>query len=272
MAGDHLIESYARDLARHLGGRDGAIPAETLDHLLESVAERVAGGTDHAQAVREAIGAFGTPTEVAAGYVAAGIGLSTRFTRAAGLAALMSAGLVAGALATISWATIAERSQPWDALPRTLWSVGIVGLVAGVVLAAVGAAGLLRRQGRVAGWPLVAVTFLGIAAITTLAAWLVWVWVTALAVGAGILAARLRRAAVAPRRAVLMAGVGPVVAAVIPWGLTLSRSMGTAVLDVTMVRMGVAVGLVIWASGVASLGWWLFREAPHSATAIHRAE
>jgi len=263
MAGDELIDAYARELSKRLGGRAGTIAAEALDHLMESVDERVEGGADRAQAVREAIAAFGAPSEVAASYVAAGVGLPTRFTRAAGLAGLMAAALVVGGLCTIVWANIAEWSQPWDALPRTLWSIGILAIVAGVVLSAVGAAGLLRRQGRVSGWSSVAVTLLGAAAVAALALWLVWLWVTALALGGLILAARLRRADLAPRRAVLRAGLGPAAAGAIPWlGLLIaSRSTGAPVFDVDLVRVGVALGLVVWASGIGPLGWWLFREA-----------
>jgi hypothetical protein len=104
VAGDELIRSYARELSAGLGGRASSISAEVLDHLVESVDARVAGG-----------------------------------------------------LATFVASAVAELSSPWDGLPRTLGNVGGIVVTAGAILGAVGAAGLLRRQGRVSGWSSVAV-------------------------------------------------------------------------------------------------------------------
>jgi hypothetical protein len=271
VAGDDLIASYARELSDRLGGRAGAIAEETLDHLRESVDERVRAGTERLEAEREAIAAFGAPTEVAASYVAAGVGLPTGFTRAAGLAGLAAAGLVAGGLVTIVFANLAERSQPWDALPSTLWSIGIIAIMVGVLLSAVGAAGSLRRQGH--GSSLV-LALLGAAAVTALAAWFVWAWITALGLGAWVLAARLRRADVAPRGAVLRIGLGAALAAFVPWMVVVARLAGAPVVQMellqhTVVQLSVAFGLVVWASGVGALGWALFREgAPPPLTTI----
>jgi hypothetical protein len=261
VAGDDLIASYARELSDRLGGRAGTIAAEAFDHLLESVDERIRQGVDRTTAERGAIAAFGSPSRVAASYVAGSAGLPTRFTRTAGWAALMAAGLVAGGVATIVWANIVEWSQPWDALPRTLWSIGNLAIMAGVMLSAVGAAGLLRRQGRVSGWPLAAVTLLAVAAVAALVAWFVWLWVTALALGALILTARLLRADLAPRGAVIRTGLGPLLAVAILWFVVAPHSIGADVLDSDLVRVSVGLGLMIWASGVGSLGRWLLRDS-----------
>ena len=260
MAGDDLISSYARELSSRLGGRASAIAAEALDHLRESVDERVRAGTDRLDAERDAIAAFGAPSEVAASYV--GVGIPTRFTRAAGLAGIVSAGLVTIGLVTILFANISEQTHPWEELPQVLWSIGVLAIVFGVLLSAVGAAGLLRRQGR-GSW--LAVALLGVAAVTALAAWFVWLWVTALGMGAWIVAARLRRADFAPRGAVIRIGLGAVLAAAVPWMLVAARAAGTSVperalLERTIVQLSVALGLLIWASGVSVLGWTLLRE------------
>jgi hypothetical protein len=268
VAGEDLIASYARELSNRLGGRAATIAAEAVDHLRESVDERVRAGTDRLEAERDAIAAFGAPSEVAASYVAARVGIPTGFTRAAGLAGLVAACLVTGGLVMIMFANIAEWTQPWYALPRTLWSIGILAIVFGVLLSAVGAAGLLRRQGR-GSW--LAVALLGVAAITALAAWFVWLWVTALGMGAWIVAARLRRADFAPRGAVIRIGLGAAVATAVPWMVVVSRVAGAPVLDMdilqqAIVQVSVGVGLVIWASGVGVLGWRLFREGADEAT------
>jgi hypothetical protein len=268
VAGEDLIASYARELSTCLGGRAAAIAAETVDHLLESVDERVRTGVDRAEAERDAIAAFGAPSEVAASYVAAGVGIPTGFTRAAGFAGLVAAGLVTGGLVVILFANIAEWSQPWDGLPRTLWSIGILAVVSGVLLSAVGAAGLLRRQG-LGSW--LAVVLLGVAGVTAVAAWFVWLWLTALAMGAWIVTARSRRADFAPRRAVLRIGFGALLAAAVPWMVMVSRMAGASILDTdllqeVLVQVSIALGLVIWASGVGVLGWRLFREGADEAS------
>jgi hypothetical protein len=268
VAGEDLIASYARELSNRLGGRAATIAAEAVDHLRESVDERVRAGQDRLEAERDAIAAFGAPSEVAASYVAAGVGIPSGFTRAAGLAGLVAASLVITGLVVIVFANIAEWSRPWYGLPRTLWSIGTLAIVVGVLLSAVGAAGLLRRQGS-GSW--LAVALLGVAAVTALAAWFVWLWVTALAMGAWILAARLRRADFAPRRAVIRIGLGAMLAAVVPWMMVVSHVVGASVLDLDMlqqaiVQASVAVGLVIWASGVGALGWRLFREGADEET------
>jgi hypothetical protein len=264
VAGDELIRSYVRELSVRLGGRAKSISAEALDHLVESVDARVARGIDRARAEREAVAAFGTPPEVAASYAAYAVGLPTRFTRAAGMAAMAGAVLVVGGLATLAASAVAELSHPWEGLPRTLGNVGGIVVVAGAVFGAVGAAGLLRRQGRVAGWSSVAVWLLGVAATGALMAWFVWGWVSALAVGASIMATRLRRASLAPSSAVLRAGIGAAAAGCIPW-LSLAASSAGWVASEKLMLGGVAVGLVVWASGVGPLGWWLFREVPDRA-------
>jgi hypothetical protein len=268
VAGDELIASYARELSDRLGGRAATIAAEAVDHLRESVDERVRAGTDRREAERDAIAAFGSPSEVAASFVAARVGVATGFTRVAGLAGLVAACLVTGGLVTILFAIIAERTRPWNALPQTLWSIGILAIVTGVLLSAVGAAGLLRRQGR-GSW--LAVALLGVAGVAALAAWFVWLWVTALGLAAWIVAARLRRADVAPRRAVTCIGLGAALAAAVPWLMVASRAAGATIIEMdlleeTIVRAGVGLGLVIWASGVGVLGWALFREGADRIT------
>ena len=193
-----------------------------------------------------------------------GVGLPTRFTRAPGMAAMAAAVLVVGGLAMLVASALAELSHPWEGLPRTLGTIGGIAVMAGAILGAVGATGLLRRHGRVSGWSAVAVWLLGIAAAGALMAWFVWGWVSVLAIGASILAARLRRAGLAPSRAVLRAGIGAAAAGCIPW-LSLAASSAGWVASEKVMLGGVAVGLVVWATGVGPLGWWLFREAPDGA-------
>ena len=116
-----------------------------------------------------------------------------------------------------------------------------------------------------------AVVLLGVAGVIAVAAWFVWLWVTALAMGAWIVAARLRRADFAPRRAVLRIGFGALLAATVPWMVVVSRVAGASVLEMdllqnVLVQVSVALGLVIWASGVGVLGWRLFREGADETT------
>jgi hypothetical protein len=53
---------------------------------------------------------------------------------------------------------------------------------------------------------------------------------------------------------------GSLVAATVPW-LTVGLWRGSVdVLGVDLILLGIAVGLVVWASGAVDLGWWLVRE------------
>jgi hypothetical protein len=154
---------------------------------------------------------------------------------------------------------VADRTRPWEGLPQTVWMVGALVLVLAGALLAVGIVGLNRRHdgalavpGQVAFWIAV------FTAVTAFAAWLWGVWVTALGIGAVVLAAALIRAAISPRVATLLVGVGGTFTVVAVWvtefisgEVSLGEGAFTALL---------LVGLAVYSIGLAWLGIWLSSE------------
>jgi lysylphosphatidylglycerol synthetase-like protein (DUF2156 family) len=260
MARHDVNDDYVRDLAAQLGPGSGRVVDEVRDHLLEAAHEHVERGADPQAADHAAIRTFGEPALVAACFVDSGLPRSTRFTRAAGVTGIAAAALVTTAVGLFAAAALAERTRPWDGLPSTLEGMAVLALVSGVALSTVASAGLLRRVGPLGGWALISVALMAVAAITSLLAWFPWVWATAFGCGVALLADRLRRSGIPPRWAVRQAVAGSLVAAAVPW-LTVGLWRGSAVvLDVDLILLGIAVGMVVWASGAVVLGWWLVRE------------
>jgi hypothetical protein len=261
-----LIDRYLRQLELELRWlRDAEeIIEEVADHLLEAVAMYSQHDLDSSAAEQRALSEFGDPILVGQTFASSrsgGIAVPTRFTRFAGVALVASSVLWLIGVALIYAADVADRTRPWEDLPQTYFTFGAFTLLAAGVLLAVGILGINRRHGgalgnagRLAFWIAV------VTAIAGPAAWMWGVWLTALGVGAVVLAVALQGSDIAPRVPGLLVGLGGALAAGSIWVVQLTtdevdfgEGIGTAL---------AFAGLVIYAVGLALLGGWLSREVP----------
>jgi hypothetical protein len=261
-----LIDRYLRQLEVELRWlRDGEeIIEEVADHLFEAVAMYSQSDLDIGAAEQRALSEFGDPIMVGQAFASSrsgGIALPTRFTRFAGIALVTSSVLWLIGVALFYAADVADRTQPWEQLPQTYFTFGAFTVLAAGALLAVGILGVNRRHGgalgiagRVAFWLAV------VTAITAPAAWMWGVWLTALGLGAVVLAVALQASDIAPRIPGLLVGIGGAFAAGSIWVVQLTT-------DEVNFGMGLGTalaftGLVVYALGLILLGGWLSREVP----------
>ena len=266
MAEHALIDRYVGELEREIRWvRDAEdIIEEVADHLLEAVAVHTRRGLDRIAAQKRALTEFGDPTLVGRAFASTrsgGITMPTQFTRRSGVALVASSFLWLVGLAFIYWADLADRTRPWEGLPLTLWLIGTFTLMAAGALLAIGILGINRRHGgalgntgRLAFWIAVLTT------ITAFAAWLWGMWLTALGVGAVVLATALSRSDIAPKAPGLLVGIGGAFAAGAAWVFQLTT--GEVNLGSGAFTAWIFAGLAIYSVGLASLGVWLKTEEP----------
>lgn len=261
MADQALIDRYLSELAREVRWIRGAedIIEEVADHLLEAVAAFTRRGLDQITAQKRALSEFGDPTLVGRAFASSttgGIAVPTTFTRRAGVALIGSSVLWLTGLALIYGAEVADRTRPWEGLPAMLFMIGAATLQIAGGLLVVGILGINRRHGGALGHTGRIVMWIAVvAAITAFAAWAWGVWLTALAIGAVLLAAALTSSDIAPRLAGVLVGIGGAVAAGSAWAFQVATE--EVDLGKGAVAAFVFVGIAIYSSGLAMLGAWL---------------
>ena len=266
MAEHAVIDRYLSELEREVRWfRDAEeIIEEVADHLLEAVAVHTRRGLDRIAAQKRALTEFGDPTLVGRAFASTrsgGITMPTEFTQRSGVALVISSFLWLAGLGFIYWADLADRTRPWEGFPRTLFMIGTFTLIAAGVLLAVGILGINRRHGgalgntgRLAFW------IAALTSVTALGSWAWGVWLTALGVGAVVLAMALSRSDIAPKAPGLLMGIGGAFAAGAAWVFQLTTqgvNLGSGA-----VTAFIFAGLVIYSIGLASLGMWLKTEEP----------
>lgn len=257
MASRHLIEAYAANLLDRLGGRATAIAAEVLDHLGESVEQRVADGVPPEIAEHDAIAAFGDLDVVAESFRVARIPMPTAGSGRAGAWLVRGALLVLVALGAMVAAQLVEWRQGWHTVPAMLGTIGCLLLALALMCWMPGLHGLARRVGTPAPRTTAASLLVGVGAVAALLAWFLWGWVTMLVTGFGLILPGVPRSRVGPRWATPMVGVGAlclIAAALLP--LVLGWSV-TAVLASGFVRVMIGLGVATMAVGLFSLGRFL---------------
>lgn len=264
MAEHAVIDRYLSELEHEVRWfRDAEeILEEVADHLLEAVAVHTRRGLDRVAAQKRALTEFGDPTLVGRAFASmrsGGIAMPTQFTRRSGVALVASSFLWLAGLAFTYWSDLADRTRPWEGLPLALWMIGAFTLMAAGVLLAVGILGINRRHGgalggtgRLAFWIAVFTT------ITAFGAWVWGVWLTALGVGAVVLAIALSRSDIAPKTSGMLVGIGGAFASGAAWIFQLTTpevNLGSGA-----VTAWIFAGLAIYSVGLASLGVWLKTE------------
>jgi hypothetical protein len=271
MARYALIDGYLDSMRSNIRWRRDLddLVAEMEDHLYSTTEHLLARGADVVDAQRATLARFGDPTVLAAAYASnqrGGIAVPTKFTKRAGLLALISA---------VSWIAAAvlmiaiNDSEDWQI---TYYMFSIVVLVAGV-LTVIAMVGVGRRVGGLGALGLIGVVVACIGVLFSIVAWAIPLWMGLQGFGLLLIGgAVLRAGTVVPRTAVVLSSVaflsGPVVfiildALEVGW----QDSYGDYPLA-WIISTGVAVALM--AVGLVGVGMWLRAEEPVDvdATAI----
>lgn len=264
MANYTLIDEYIGALRHETRWlRDAeTIAEEVADHLLEAVERGIARGADLRTAQRRVLTEFGDPKLVGRAFVLSrngGAAMPTQFTRRAGYALIGSAFLWIGGSGIQYAADVADRTRPWEGLPRTLFQIGAMVLVLAGLSGSAGVLGLNRRhggglglRGRIGFW-----LFL-VAGVTVIATWLWGLWATALGLGAVVVGSALIGSGIAPRSSGMWMSGGGIVAVVGLWSLQFQNT-GIS-LDDSPVQVVLYAGILIIAVGQAVLGRWMATE------------
>ena len=182
--------------------------------------------------------------------------MPTNFTRRAGVALIASGFLWLTGLLLFYSAEVADRTRSWDGLPETLFLIGVAILMTAGVLLVMGILGVNRRHGGALGVAGRIVMWIAvITAVTVFGSWFWGPWLTALGVGAALLAAALEGSDIAPKLAGRLVGIGGAFAAGSAWffqlttdGVELGKGTFTAF---------VFAGLALYSIGLIMLGAWL---------------
>ena len=264
MADYTLIHDYIGELRKETRWlRDTEeIAEEVADHLFEAVEKRVDRGMARMSAQKQALIEFGDPELVGRAFASSrtgGAAMPTQFTKRAGYALIISAFLWVTGMAIHYAADVADRTRPWEGLPRTLFQIAALVLVVAGLLGAAGVLGVNRRhggalgiRGRLGFW-----LFL-VAGITVFATWFWGAWATALGLGAALIGSALIGSGIAPRSSGFFITAGGLVAAVGLWSL---QFINTEIsLDDSPVRLVLYVGILLFVIGEVILGRWMASE------------
>lgn len=249
MAESRLIAAYLTELrysAARLADIDDVV-AEAEDHLLAGVEAAMARGSSRADAEAEALARFGSAPLVARVFIEEekrGGAVSTRFTRRAGLAAI---------LAPMFMIIGAFGNEAVPASEGALHGVFVTLLVAAFVAFTVAMWGLRLRHGGLGPWGRAA--FWLFVASPVIALPFGW--------GAGAAFAIVQLAVVA------LLGIGMMRARILPVpavGLFTLAPAGTIVMAAALTAVGIdaalyaPIGVLAFAVGLAWVGWAMWRE------------
>lgn len=202
------------------------------------------------------------------GFVAA----PTSFTKSSGSLALIGAGMWVLGLAFIGLASwlpgTAGSSDPDQFIidgQTAAFMLGTLTLIAAGVLMVIAMSGVNRRHGSLGlvGMAGLGITGLGVAALLVIA-WAFPVWMTLIGLGTLLFALQVGRRDIAPRLWTTIWGAGMAAGAGVWWVLRLLR-VGTP--DQfgdypVAVAVGLPIGVLIMALGLAGVGMWLRGEEP----------
>ncbi len=266
MAGYDLIDDYLAALRRRLTWRidvDDVI-AEAEDHLVSAVERAIDDGATHERAQHQVLARFGDSTTVAAAFAATstgGLAMPTKFTKMAGLAAMVAAALwVIAASAWVLDEVLDRSGSAGDALVY----VAFASLVGAAVATAVLVVGLNRRHGGLGPLGAIGLALVGLGTLATLLFWFVMGWGVLFALGMLLVAAAVNARGVAPTGPTVAFG-GAWLVGVVTWSVLRYLEVGTRDEwgDYPIVSpAAVAVAAVILAPGLIGLGRWLRAETP----------
>ncbi len=259
-----LIDGYVDTLRTRVRWRRDVddLVAEVEDHLYSTVERLEATGTDTQLAQRKTLDRFGDPDLMADAFASTprgGIAVPTKFTKTAGLAALVAAALWLGAILFGGVYVLLDT----EALPPWLVLVGLV--VGASAMTLMATAGLRERHGGLGVLGMAGLIILGIGvAATLIIVWAIPLWMTVQGVGLLFVALAVLPMRVAPRLPTIAYGSGMLLGAM---AFAVARAMEVGSVDEygdypLALAIGLGVGLGITAAGLFGLGWWLRGEEP----------
>ena len=264
MAEYALIDGYLDTMRTRVRWRRDVedLVAEMEDHLYSTVERFEARGTDTQLAQRQTLDRFGDPDLMADAFASTprgGIAVPTKFTKTAGLVAIVASALWVVSIATF-WVGESVLDD-WNSTPYLVWSISV--LVAGV-LTLIATIGLRRRLGGLGGLGIAGVIILGLGVVVSFLTWATVVWMAVEGVGMLLIAIAAWPIRLAPRPATIAYGSGMLLGA-ITWGVLTELKVGTP--DsygeyVLAWDWAFTVGVAIAAAGLLGIGLWLRGEQP----------
>ena len=266
MAGYQLIDAYIHGLRRRLlwcPDVDDLI-AEAEDHLVSAMERLKADDADDISIQQAVLGQFGDSTTVATAFAATstgGLAMPTRFTRRAGVAAIVAAVLWTAFAAM--W-LIDEIFDLSDRANQITSFGGLFSLIGATALTVVVVVGLNRRHGGLGPLGTIGLILIGFSVVAALLFWFVMGWGLLLAIGMLLVAVAVNARRLAPTAATAAFGVAWLVG-VSTWSVLRLMEIGTRDRwgDYPLVSpIAITVGVVILVPGLIGLGLWLSKEVP----------
>jgi len=251
-----LIDGYVDTLRTRVRWRRDVddLVAEVEDHLYSTVERFEATGTDSQLAQRKTLERFGDPDLMADAFASTprgGIAVPTKFTKTAGLFAIVASALWLVSIA-IFWL---ERGSDGNT-GYFIWSISV--LAAGA-LTLVATIGLRRRLGGLGGLGMAGVIILGVGVVVSFVTWATMLWMAVEGVGMLFIALAALPVRVAPRVPTIAYGSGMLLGA-ITFGVLTALKVGTpdSYGDYPVAwNTGFIIGIVIVAAGLLGIGLWL---------------
>lgn len=266
MAGHQLIDTYLDGLRRRLAWSPEVddLVAEAEDHLLCAMERLIADGAAGEVAQEAVLGRFGDSTTVAAAHAATskgGLAMPTKFTRLAGIAAIVSAVLWAASAAM--W-LVDHFLDPSGRAEIVVGSAAFTTLVGAAASSGLLIIGLQRRHGGLGPLGSIGLALVVLGTVATLMFWFVMGWGLLLAAGMLLVALAVHARGLAPTAATVAFGGGWSIG-VIAWSALRLLEVGTRDRwgDYPIVSpAAIAIAVAILAPGLIGLGRWLSTETP----------
>jgi hypothetical protein len=257
MARYALIDGYLEAMRDGLRWRQDLddLVSEMEDHLYSTVEHMCSRGQEPTAAERSALDRFGDPKTLASVYASTnngGLAVPTKFTRTAGLMAIVAAVLLIPV-------AVASTSDLWTDSWEIPYAVGTTALVAASLLMLIFAIGLKQRTGARGVLPIVAIVFGVIGTVLSLVFWFIPGWGAAIGVSTLAMAWIVLRVGAGPVIPTVLYGIG-FPAGAVAFVLAHSLKVGTAgEYNEYPAAFAIGIGLacVLTAIGLLGMGLWL---------------
>lgn len=271
MASYDLIDDYLDALRTRLRwrGESDELDSELRDHLYTAAEKLEADGHDPGSAQAQVLDRFGEPGTVSAAFAASGtsgLAVPTQFTHTAGKLALIAA--AAWCAVAAGWTAsylIEEATGEWEGtVAQPFWMLAASALLGGAALTVAVLVALHRRHGGLGIVGGTGIAIAGLGAAASFIGWFVWGWGLLLGLGTLLIAAAVLQRGMAPRLPTVLVALAWPVAGAIAGSLRMAEAgrrdeWGDYPLAVTV---GLAVGCLAFAAGLAGLGRWMMHEEP----------